>query len=419
MERRCRSAGVKTRWECGYCHRQVPPDILQAASRGATKIVALVAVLALVIFAGVAAAIVWLTVSVEPEPYEQRVEQSAVSPRLPPAATAQLPAEVQEMVAWSQGARVMWDAVSNGPFLSDVDGDGVEDIIGRIRISSQNDALHIAAFSGKTFEPLWRSEVLGSYSQAYRSTHLAIAKGFALVTTFRAQAMVLDLKTGKKVGTVFLSDRARFVCGAPSEAVVWAELVDKKHVLVQLDSKTSKPMERPDWCGAGRDCPPERTARCIPKRDGPKVSGARIRHLLAPVGVSKRAVAIGTKHPGTRTAIAVGFSSADRAIAWQTPLPGVDPMEAKEGLPELVDVSEKHFAAVYRTGDGAIRVVCRSTESGAKLWDVPAPAGRLPGMAKMPPRRLVVTEQRVYLVRNTALVILNAQNGAQLGLIGL
>src|SRR5688500_3973241 len=69
------------------------------------------------------------------------------------------------------GADREWPATWQGTgavLLRDVDGDKVEDVIGRARYTMKGDTIKIGAWSGATGRALWESPSIGTYNETYQ-----------------------------------------------------------------------------------------------------------------------------------------------------------------------------------------------------------------------------------------------------------
>ncbi|HJZ88277.1 MAG TPA: hypothetical protein VKN99_24050 [Polyangia bacterium] len=321
------------------------------------------------------------------------------------------------------GPPLQWDAVAGAPLIANVDGDGVEDLIGRVRVVNP-DQLWVAAFAGIHFKPIWRAGPYGAWDTR-KSILVALSGSRVLVTDSRQSARVLDLATGKELGMVPLNDQAALVCGAPEGAPrFYVETVDKQRLLIEAQPVQSRPGARPDWCGPGpfqlrpgqSECwevglHARLRSHCLPAREAPRVPGFEARFALREGALG---VAVGSKRPGTEVPMVVGFDPERNAVQWNRVLPQ-DPTQAETGVPYLTELSHGGVYSFYKLKSlRGGRLVKIDAATGATRWDVIVPQSET-GTA---PETLAITERRVYVPHWTWLDVFDASTGAHLGTIG-
>jgi hypothetical protein len=307
-----------------------------------------------------------------------------------------------------------WDAVAGPPFIRNVDGDGYEDMIGRYRVLNP-DQLWVGAFSGADFHRFWRAGPYGGWSD-YQHILVAAAGARILVTDAHLGAHVLDLATGREVGSVGLSDRAAAVCadeGAASPRF-FVGSVDGQGLLIEGDPPQGVVSRRPPWCHPlGMPVRWERRRGDLPVHQTPRVRGFAPQLVL---GARSLAVAVGIKHPGTPIPMLVGFDPARRQVQWNRVLSTGDAQAAADGsagpFEMLGDTLYAYYALHDRTEGG--HAIAIDARTGVTRWDVIVPHSAEGG----PPDAMAATERRVYIPHWTWLDVLDAQNGAVLGTIG-
>jgi hypothetical protein len=321
------------------------------------------------------------------------------------------------------GERLQWSSNGVNVIPARVDGDGVEDFVGRYVIldlsGKSTQTLFIGGFSGATFERVWKAGPYGTLSEAAGSTHFTVVGDRVAVADYRSTLHVLDVTTGKELRTVPLTDRARSVCG-PLDArkQVWVEVADRNNQIVDLDTGKSEAGPRPAWCrnGAGvfhaHDCGGARAACTDQDMSAPKQGGARI-DLLFTEGSTT--VATGHKEPGTRTPLAMGFDLKKKTATWTTVIP-TDPATVGGFDHGAGDLAGGRFFTSYElSGQMGSRLVSLDAKTGARLWDVPV----IRSESGSGVDGLAATATRVYVPHWTWLDVHDASTGKLLGTVGV
>jgi PQQ-like domain len=324
------------------------------------------------------------------------------------------------------GEHTQW-AASGGAsvvVVGDVNGDGVEDFVGRYRVldvASGSAALYVGAFDGKTLKRLWAAGPYGTLVEGGASTEIAAAGGRVVVTDFRAKAHVLDLRTGKELSSTALSDRAKSIC-SPGDArtEVWLDLVDETHGTI--DTATSKwtPAPRPTWCApldgeacAGRIAPELGGGPCgVSMSDISSFKDLLPRMWLrgAPLDV-----VIGTKTPGTPVATALGLDPKTHAVRWRTTL-----------APDPAVSSPMDFTAATLAGGRLVTTYATTTPDTLHLLVIDAATGARQADVSLPntisadmPGEIVVSGARVYVPHWTWLDVVDLHAGTLVGTVGI
>ena len=109
---------------------------------------------------------------------------------------------------------------SRGPLLVDVNGDGVEDVVG-LAWSTHDDehALHAVAFDGKAYGMLWHSDAFSSQWSGYQ-TRLLRDGDSLVVSDSRSGLHVLELATGKTRKNITASFDVGGICAASDGGVL-------------------------------------------------------------------------------------------------------------------------------------------------------------------------------------------------------
>lgn len=309
------------------------------------------------------------------------------------------------------GEHLQWDG-TRAPVVGDVDGDGVEDFIGRVR-STSPDALYLAAYSGKTFKPLWQTQSLGGWSEALDATEFALAGGRVVVTDFHHAVKVLDAKTGKEIAALTTSDKVERTCSNGKQ--VWLDVKDKTSALVDVAGpNVTKPKQRPDWCPAEgsvwcRNVFRVPHAKCTDSGTLGSVPGFDASRVFWDGDV---AVGVGTKSPGTGMPMAVGVDGKTKRVLWRTPF--TTSPSVSESAPRVADVFGGRLFAYYEMKSGPHHVVAIATKTGHVDWDKELPQSATGGE----PGELMGSQARLYVPHWTWLDVFDAQNGNVVKTVG-
>jgi outer membrane protein assembly factor BamB len=336
-------------------------------------------------------------------------------PRPPPVDAP--PMDVSPRPGSAANEHLQW-GLGFGPSVAPVaiNDDAVEDFVGVYRVLTLNGAstqtAYLGAFNGKTLEQMWATPPLGAFGDAISSTHFALVGRRVVVTDFRSNVHVLELATGRELGALQLTDKARRVCASPREPNrVWIEVVDDKHVMIDLETLKASPEKRPAWCSERAPFEPEAceasSARCA--QDSFTTAGFKAAYVLTDDATR---VAIGTRHPGTATPMAVGLD-AHLKPTWTLVLPN-DPAIARTGAP-LGDLVRGTLFAAYAPGDKGLALVAINAGTGARLWETPIPrSGEGSG-----PRGITATPTRIYVPHWTWLDVFESDGGKLVGTVGV
>lgn len=316
-----------------------------------------------------------------------------------------------------------WDSQERVAVVA-VPGQAHEGFVGRFHRTADGtrtgpEYVHVALFSGATFERVWTSPPLGRVSEdsAAQSAHFAVAGDRVVITDVRNVARVVDLATGRALSAVQLTDRVDALCVTRAGAV-WIDVSDEHPVLLDPATGRAAPGARPEecfatrgagysnYCGTGNG----RFAAACVASEGNAFAGMYTQTLL--VNPAGGFVAFGVRSPGTRAPV-VAAIDARGAVTWQRPLPGGNLAEAAENPPDAFDVAGSTIVATYQQRAGAMRVVALDAATGRTLWEAGVP--RSQGSA---PRTLTVGRERVYVPHWTWLDVLDRATGAHLRTVG-
>lgn len=312
-------------------------------------------------------------------------------------ATTSPPATAQPAHAPPAAPPIHPDTWATGiPLVTDVDGDGADDLIGLTRNVHDGDRAQLAAFSGATGAPLWTGASLGSYSEAVQLAFY-FAGDQVLVATPAGELRSFSRTDGAPRWTTSLGERVNAACiipgaGGQTTAEAGAVLIgtnDRRwHSVALADGTRTETAEprRPSprdrgrtslawvegklpagYClplaSSGRDALPGlATADSWSKLPTiPGMSVARIvRRADGPI------VAIGAKSPGTAVPMLAVLDA--RAPRWTATVPLTDPLEAR-AEPTHVALSPDAVFQVWEGKDGP-HLAAFDLADGRRRWDV-------------------------------------------------
>lgn len=316
-----------------------------------------------------------------------------------------------------------WDAQERVAVVA-LPGQPGEGFVGRLHRTADGsrtgpEYLHVALFSGATFERVWTSAPLGRVSEdsAAQSAHFAVAGGRVVMTDVRNVARVVDLATGRALSAVQLTDRVDALCVTRAGSV-WIDVSDEHPVLLDPASGRAAPGARPAECiatrgeGSSHYCGTGNGYASAPCADGDQNAVPGMYTQTQLVNPNGGLVAFGARSPGTRAPMVAAIDGRG-AVTWQRPLPSGNLAEAVENPPDAFDVAGSTVVATYQQRAGAMRVVSLDAATGRTLWEAGVP--RSQGSA---PRTLTVGRERVYVPHWTWLDVLDRATGAHVRTVG-
>jgi outer membrane protein assembly factor BamB len=324
------------------------------------------------------------------------------------------------------GERLQWDSNTRPSLVvTDINGDGIEDFVGRYRLLDLSSAQStqtefVGAFDGKTFKRIWASAPMGTLEQASSSTFVGVAADRVLVTDFRAQAHVLDLKTGKELRVFTLSDRAKSVCSpAERRSEVWIEVADNKHVVFNLATGTAAPGPKPAWCS------PRDGTSCEGHGFSGDACGATSEEssALYKLGLSPdmilrgdgRAIAVATKTPGTPVRLLAAFDPRTMTLAWQQAVAPDPALATSSSFTPATLAGGRVFTTYKTTTPAELHVTALDAATGKRVLDFKVPRGNEGSEA----RDIIVSAQRIYVPHWTWLDIFDARDGRAIETVGM
>jgi hypothetical protein len=324
------------------------------------------------------------------------------------------------------GERLQWDSWSKSLAIADVNGDGVEDILGRYKIldiASSTQTTFAGAFDGKTFKRIWKTAPLGSHSQSVSATFVGVAGDRAVVSDYQSQVHILELATGKPLLIVKLSDRAQAICSPPDgRREVWVQVADNRHVTIDVAAGRAILTPIPAWCeaaarsqcgdGAGE---PLRGELCeTESKDYSKYQSAGFSPQMM-IRNDGLAIVVGTKSPGTAIPIVAAVHPETKNILWQQPI-APNPASAQSSAPDTASLVGGRLVTTYTAIEPKqARLVAFDAKTGGRIFDVPIPRSESGSDANF----ITVTATRIYVPHWTWLDIFDAKTGAYMQTIGM
>jgi hypothetical protein len=322
-----------------------------------------------------------------------------------------------------KGEELRWDAAAeDGPFAARVDGDAIDDVVGRYRLGSgSSETEWVGAFDGKTRARIWKIGPLAT-NGAVRTVRVGIAGDRVLVTDGAGQARVHALATGALVGETRLTAPARRVCSAPTGTgfyVIPAGAMDG--ILLDGNGRAVAGARRPAWCPVSDPLSMDSEcwrhafhahahAPCVSSTRAPRVPGARTEFVIDENGV---AVISGSAEGGERPGapILAGVDLAGKRVLWTRRF---DDAKLATGAPDLVEVEEGAVFAYLPRAAGGGELVALDGKRGEERFRIAVPRSDYGG----PPTRVVIEGGRVYLPHGPWLDIFDGKSGAVIDTIG-
>jgi outer membrane protein assembly factor BamB len=248
------------------------------------------------------------------------------------------------------------------PVIADVDGDGVDDVIGFDRNVSR-DRMKLTAFSGKTGHVLWHTASLGTYTTAYQSGIYA-APGVVVLWDQTAHVTGFDLKTGVKRWSVSAAEVVKGACSAGNAVVL--STADKRQW--SLDLTTGALAANGTGCTPDTHGAFDAMTGAHEKEDAhPKVDGMSVDNVYT--RGTGPTIALGSRSPGTAVPM-IAALDASGAVLWKADIPGHDPLTANTGTPRSAAISDTLVAVTYERSRATPTLVVFDRTKGTRLYEI-------------------------------------------------
>ncbi len=330
---------------------------------------------------------------------------TATAPQLPDAAPA-------PVVCWSD-----WGGM---PLFLDVNGNGVDNLIGRVVVAQPPDMrteVRVAAYDGKTYAMLWSSGALGETSYEARDLVLAAGHGHVAVMDGKARYRLLDARTGAEVLRGEGDEAGRESCTTDHGALaLWLGPRRGDGVLFDLEAKRATVAPRPASCVAPRAPRPLPSAASTTL---PWEAGGMIKLITLRDGPIRFAFGINN---WTRKVITVAaFGAGSDEPLWKRPIrAGAGEAPPVSYTDEPVDLAGGRAYVVYPLHPAdppwiGWRMQVLDVTTGAEVWDVALEGS---GSASSRTPVAAMTEDRIYVAFEDWLEVHARDTGKVLARIG-
>jgi hypothetical protein len=217
---------------------------------------------------------------------------------------------------------------SDHPMLTDVNGDGIVDVVGKSRIPA-GDAW-IAAYDGRDGKVLWKTAPLSKDATPYDARRAVLLDRVISVDAL-GKVQAYDLRTGTPSWAAVLTDKAARIC--QGDGVVVVETVDEQRTAFDPATGARRSIAEKAPCAAvptsdADEAPtyrivgwPSFGALGLPPLHA--LDGLAAHRALVPNGPGPRFM-LGERDKGTRVAMVAAVDG--KRVLWKELVPGVDPL---------------------------------------------------------------------------------------------
>jgi outer membrane protein assembly factor BamB len=288
------------------------------------------------------------------------------------------------------------------PDVADVNGDGHDDVLGLVYTPGKEGHLHMGAFSGEDVEPLWLSEPVGRPATGIGDAFVLPSHDVVLVHATNGTVMVFDAATGAVKAKKHVEGVVRLCEGGDGPmakttdgGVVW-------HGGALSATRTS--------CEEPAPAPPRPSSPAVD--DFEPVSFARSEGIAFALGSTGR----------LHQPVVVAYEPGAKGVLWRAHVTGDEKKLATRPWTQFafahghrcvfVEVWPAELAESGPVATGARELVCLDEATGARRWtsDI-SDNGALVSS-------FVVGKDRLVLVRQTRVDILDPATGRSLGHVG-
>ena len=267
---------------------------------------------------------------------------------------------------------------SDRPMLADVNGDGVLDVLGKVR--DAGGTFQLGSFDGNTGQTLWRSQTL-TKDAAESGTLRGVLLGRVISVDALGKVQAYDLHSGHPAWSALLGEQAKSICEGAGIIVI--ETADEqRHGLDPVSGKHHE-LKQDGPCApvysSDRDVAPgyriiswtEMKKLGLPEMN--EVEGITAHRALVPNGPGPRFM-LGQRAKGTAVAM-VAAVDEHKKVLWKDIVPGVDPLTTDvNALSIEAAVIDGKLVVPYalKDHDAGTRIACFAAATGERLWDVQA-----------------------------------------------
>jgi outer membrane protein assembly factor BamB len=322
-------------------------------------------------------------------------------------------------------SNMTWEGV-HGAIVTDVNGDHVPDLVGRVRYVIGGDRVTLGAFDGRDGSKLWESDPLGTYTQTYQGA-LGLADDTLLFASSAGELRAFGVHDGKKLWTSSLPEKPAGFCRGDRAGEVRVHLVDQRFAPVRLSDGQAAAASAPApsaHAARGREKEVEPCVR-LASDDGttgdPSTELRTSGHDVSVEGMSVRAVmqhpggpkvALGTHDRGTSVPMIAALFEGDSSRNWKSDLAGTRPLETGPFASEHGALTASHAFTDYGYSDISKphTLVCFDL-GGHRQWETPLPS-------RDPIGSIQATEQHVFVSQWGRLTAYDASSGKTLFALG-
>ena len=279
-----------------------------------------------------------------------------------------------------------WD--SRRPFVVDVNGDGVEDVVGKIRVyANSKSTSYPAAVDGKNNELLWRGEALPRKHKIYLAPALLLMTSSNMVRAF-------ELKQGKqawkatladKISALFLGEEGTIILKTKDEA--WSVVALASGAVTPRESKKMPSLRLLE--NTGYSLIPRQPLMMLNWKQWPGLRLTRVYcppHLSSQVSPQGRALpwhsrkaycyrdgvglAYAVRDKGSRIPHLIGFDPRTREIVWRrqiTPEGSLDELNSGFNQPRA-ELRGDRALFLYQLPDKKMTMELLAMADGKVLW---------------------------------------------------
>ena len=265
--------------------------------------------------------------------------------------------------------------------LADVTGDGVPEVVGRIRrLGADPIRESLAALDARTGRKLWETPALPKLDGPYH-TLAAAAGDLLLFVDPGGTARAFGLADGKSRWEAALGEAAAAVFVLPDGSLHVRTIDGTLHGLAPDGRTVSLEEGGPPGRRVPADTDEAESAFGAMPHELSTTLQERGMSATAALGggaPGEALVVLGHRARGTAVPM-LAETSGDGAVLWTSDVPGVDPLSAQSGIlgSEQVAVEPGRVFAVYERGsagtDGVLQVTAFERTTGRRLWEVELP----------------------------------------------
>jgi hypothetical protein len=313
-------------------------------------------------------------------------------------------------VATSIPARAdSWEGV-HGIVFADANGDGVPDVVGRLREAGGADRISLGAFDAATGRKLWESAPLGTYHDTFQGL-LGFEQDTLVLCGATGKTSGVGLRDGKTRWSGTLPEKATALCKGDRPGEVRVVLADASSVVLRLaDGRTSAPAPRSGGCARipndEKDGDPGYETRSMMTVEA---NGMTARVALQRPGGPE--ILLGYRSKGTSVPM-IAAVFADPLRSWKSDMPGTNPLETGTSMSQEGVVTASRACADYGFSSMVKphMVVCFDL-AGHRLWETAL-------LDTAPISAIQSDDRRVFVSQWGRLTVLDAARGTHLYSIG-